>query len=91
MDEVQYLRDGIAERDCANARLHAENERLRALLREIVDEGQNLADRKRAVRILDHIQRLRDLGAFVERPTRDAELKYISTMLRNARGGPQRS
>jgi hypothetical protein len=44
-------------------------------------------DLEHAALILDHIQQLRDLGAFVEENTRQSEIHFISLMLRNERLG----
>jgi hypothetical protein len=44
-------------------------------------------DRSHAALILDHIQRLRDLGAYVGKDTRAAEIHFLACMLRNERLG----
>jgi hypothetical protein len=44
-------------------------------------------DRDHAVLILDHIERLRTLGAFAGEDVRQAEITFIALMLRNERLG----
>jgi hypothetical protein len=44
-------------------------------------------DREHAALILDHIRRLRDLGAVVCEDNREAEVFFIACMLRNERLG----
>ena len=47
----------------------------------------NERDREHAALILDHIQRLRELGEFAGEETRAAEIYFIACMLRNERLG----
>jgi hypothetical protein len=44
-------------------------------------------DRARAALILDHVERLRDLGEYAGRDTRAAEIHFVACMLRNERLG----
>lgn len=45
-------------------------------------------DREHAALILDHVKRLRDLGAFSGEDVRPAEINFIACMLRNERLAP---
>lgn len=44
-------------------------------------------DREHAALILDHIERLRDLGEYAGKDTRAAEIHFLACMLRNERLG----